>query len=126
MFKKVYRIIMAYKRQMQKKLKRRSPADRLKSRLYYRKNKIKLRIKRRRYIKRTKLYSKTKKLFKRTKPVWYSHKKQKSPSIKKPPRPKFKKPKLAPKIKKPPKSIGSKGYKPPRAKRPKFHVPKRK
>ena len=84
------RVVLAYKRRLVKKLKRRSPTDRLKSRLYYRKNKSKLRIKRNRYLKRSKIFSKSKKLFKRSTPSWLRKRKPKAPKLHKPKFKKFK------------------------------------
>jgi hypothetical protein len=129
MLEKVARILLAYKRQLVKKLKKRTPADRLKARLYYRKNKTKIRLKRRRYLKRTNLFNKTKKLFKRTKPVWYAHKKVRAPKTKAPSIHRPKKTQLTPRIRKPINSLGSKGVKPPKTVTPKkfkFYAPKRK
>jgi hypothetical protein len=63
---------------------RRTPSDRLKARLYYRKNKVKLKLKRKRYLKKNKIFNKTKKLFKRTRPSF------KAPKIHKPKFKKFK------------------------------------
>jgi hypothetical protein len=68
--------------------KRRSALERLKTRLYYRKNKTKIRAQRRRYIHQHKSILKRRKLFQRFKPSWL--KKPKHPHI---PRPKHLKPK---------------------------------
>ena len=129
MRERVGRVILAYKRRMYKKLKKRSPLDRLKARIYYRKNKTKIKLKRRRYAKRTKLFNKTKKLFQRSKPVWYSKKKLKKPRTRKPPKGKIKKTQVNPRVKIPTKPLGSKGVRPPKsAPKPrkfKFYAPKR-
>lgn len=63
--------------------KRRTPADRLKSRLYYRRNRTKIRLQRRRYMHKHKTTLKHRKLFQRYKPTWF----------KKPPKPAPAKPK---------------------------------
>lgn len=51
--------------------KRRSPADRLKARLYYRKNRSKIRTQRRRYLRTHKSILKHRKMFMRYKPKWF-------------------------------------------------------
>jgi len=66
----VRRVVLAYVKRPTKVMKKRTPADRLKSRLYYRKNKNKLRLSRRRYNHQTKIFSKIRKLNKRPKPSW--------------------------------------------------------
>jgi hypothetical protein len=48
--------------------KRRSPAERLKARLYYRKNKAKINLARRRTYRKSKVYTKSRKLHKRQQP----------------------------------------------------------
>jgi len=109
------RVIFAYKRRFVRKLKRRSPRERLKHRMYYRIHKNKIKIQRRRYLRKNKLFMRSRKLFKRVKPHWLSPKKQKQP-IKKyraKKQPHFKKPKKI-NIRKPPR---------PRVR--KVHVPKR-
>lgn len=58
--------------------KRRSALQRLKSRLYYRKNRSKIRLQRRKYLRSHKTVLKHRKMFQRYKPVWY----KKSPKIK--------------------------------------------
>lgn len=63
--------------------KRRSPAERLKARLYYRRNRSKIRVQRRKYLRKYKTTLRNRKLFKRFKPTW----------LKKPDRPKHHKPK---------------------------------
>ena len=106
---KVCRVVLAYKRRVVRKIKKRSPVARFKSRQYYRKHKAILKVQQRRYIKRNKVFLKSRKLFKRTKPHWMSKKKQKhapKPHYKKyrSPKPKVKKfhaPKRAKKVKKP-------------------------
>jgi len=84
------RVVLAYKRRSVRVLKRRSPAERLRAKLYYRKNKVKLKLKRKRYLKRNKIFSKSKKLFKRTTPSWLRKTKHKAPKIHKPKFKKFK------------------------------------
>ena len=84
------RVILAFKRRLVRKLKRRSPSERLKSRIYYRKNKTKLKIKRRRYLRRNKTFNKSKKIFKRSVPSWLRKTKSKAPKIHKPKIKKFK------------------------------------
>lgn len=66
----VLRIIEAYKRRLFKKLKKRSPVERLKARTYYRTHKNKILLNRRRYQHKTSPFKKTKKFFKRTTPSW--------------------------------------------------------
>ena len=51
--------------------KRRSPQQRLKARLYYRKNRAKLRMQRRRYLRIHKNILKHRKMFMRYKPTWF-------------------------------------------------------
>jgi hypothetical protein len=63
--------------------KRRSALQRLRSRLYYRKNKSKIRLQRRKYLRSHKTVLKHRKMFQRYKPIWY----------KKPPKPTHHKPK---------------------------------
>ena len=63
--------------------KRRTPADRLKSRLYYRRNRSKIRLQRRKYLRKNKSTIKHRKMFMRYKPTWF----------KKPAKPKHKAPK---------------------------------
>jgi hypothetical protein len=62
--------------------KRRSPLDKLKSRLYYRRNRSKIRVQRRRYLRKHRTTLKRRRLFKRYKPPWF----------KRPPKPKHVKP----------------------------------
>jgi hypothetical protein len=62
--------------------KRQSALQRLKARLYYRRNKAKIRSQRRRYIRQHKTILKRRKLFQRFKPSWL--KKPKHPHIPKP------------------------------------------
>lgn len=95
---RVFRVILAYKRKLVKKLKRRSAKDRLKSRLYYKKNKRQLMLKRKRYLSRNKPFLGTRKLYKRSKPAWYSKHKQKQPTSIKPKKPTMVKPKKRPAI----------------------------
>lgn len=96
-------IIAVLKRKLVKKFKKRSPIDRMKARLYYKRHRTKIKYLRKRQKAPNKLLHKTKKLFKRTRPAWLTHKKKIThPKLKKPV---FKKPKI---------------------KRLKFHVPKRK
>jgi hypothetical protein len=84
------RVVLAYKRRTVKKLNKRTPTQRLKARLYYRKNKTKLKLKRKRYLKRNNIFNKSKKLFKRSTPSWLSKKKNKAPKFHKPKFKKFK------------------------------------
>jgi len=79
MVEKILRVILAYKRRMVKKLKRRSPIARIKQRQYYKTHLSKIRLQRRRYIKKNSLFLKSRKMFKRTKPAWMTHKKTKPP-----------------------------------------------
>ena len=72
---KVLRVILSYKRRLTRRLKKRSPLDRLKRRTYYNKNKRKIALRRSRYLLRTKPFLKTRKLFKRQKPTWMTRKK---------------------------------------------------
>ena len=111
----VFRVVLAYKRRMVRKLKKRSPSKRFKARLYYRKHKAKIKLQRSRYSKKYKSLMKSRKMFKRTKPAWYSKKKKYTPKkIRRPHKlPKPKKPRI------PKKHVISK------PKRKKFHVPKR-
>jgi len=53
---------------------RRTPAQRLKSRLYYRKHRAKIRLQRKKYLRQHKFLLKNRKLLKRFKPVWYRRK----------------------------------------------------
>ena len=98
MIEKVLRVITAYKRRLVKKLKRRSPTERMRARQYYRSHKTKIRLQRRRYAKRNKLFMKSRKMFKRTKPSWmHKRKAPKAPKMrihkpKKSPFKKFQKP----------------------------------
>lgn len=74
--------------------KRRSPLQRLKSRLYYRRNKGKIRLQRRKYLRKHKNILKNRKMFLRYKPTWIKKpKKPKAPKLKKPKIPKPKAPK---------------------------------
>lgn len=51
--------------------KRRDPAQRLRARLYYRKNRSKIRLQRRKYLRIHKTQMKHRKSFMRYKPVWF-------------------------------------------------------
>jgi len=84
------RVVLAYKRRLTKIVKRQTPAQRLKARLYYRKNRTKLKIQRRRYLKRTHIFNKARKLFKRSTPSWLRKPHFKSPKLHKPKFKKFK------------------------------------
>jgi hypothetical protein len=84
------RVVLALKRRTVKKRVKRTPSQRLKSRLYYRRNKIKLKLKRKRYLKRNNIFSKSKKLFKRSTPSWLNKTKSKAPKLHKPKFKKFK------------------------------------
>ena len=102
----ILRIITAFKRKPGiRKIKKRSPIQRLKSRQYYRTHKSRIKFLRSRKKTPAGVYKSTRKLFKRSKPSWAVHKTKiihHKPI--KPPKPK----------------------KRPIPKRPKFHVPKRK
>lgn len=77
--------------------KRRTPSQRLKARLYYRKNRAKIRLQRRRYLRIHKNIMKHRKMFMRFKPTWF-----KKPKPAKHPKPSKKKFKLTiPKVRKP-------------------------
>lgn len=65
--------------------KRRSGQQRLHARLYYRKNKAKIRMQRRRYLRMHKTQLKHRKQFQRFKPTWF-----KKPKHSVHPKPKFK------------------------------------
>lgn len=82
------RVVMAYKRRTVRSLRRRTPSERLHARIYYRRNKVKLKLKRKRYLKRNKIFNKAKRMFHRTTPSGLNLSKFK-PS--KPHKPKFKK-----------------------------------
>jgi len=63
---------------------RRPASERLKSRLYYRRNRAKIRLQRKRYIRKHKSTIKHRKMFMRFKPVWFKKpSKVKAPSVKK-------------------------------------------
>lgn len=64
------RIVIAVRLRV-KPLKRRSPSQRLKSRLYYRRNRPKIRLQRRRYLRTHKSILKHRKMFMRYKPTWF-------------------------------------------------------
>ena len=66
----VFRVILSYKRRLVRKLKKRKPGARLKARTYYRKNKRKILLRRKRYITKNKAFLRTRKLYKRQKPAW--------------------------------------------------------
>lgn len=59
--------------------KRRSAADRLKSRMYYRKNRAKIRLQRKRYNQKMKTMHNSRKLLKRDKPSWFGKPKSSKP-----------------------------------------------
>ena len=87
----VKRVVLAYKRSFSKKLKRRSAIDRYKARQYYKRNRTKIKVRRKKYLKKTKSFSKARKLFKRTKPAWMTKKskpKTFKPKLYKPKKPK--------------------------------------
>jgi len=65
--------------------KRRTPSQRLKARLYYRRNRSKVRMQRRRYLRMHKDQMKHRKMFMRYKPTWF--KKPKHVKPKKPKKP---------------------------------------
>ena len=64
------RIIVAVRLRI-KPPKRRPPSQRLKSRLYYRRNRAKIRLQRRRYLRTHKSVLKHRKMFMRFKPTWF-------------------------------------------------------
>ena len=64
------RIIVGLKMRI-KPPKRRTPQQRLRAKLYYRKNRAKIRTQRRRYMRKWKTTVKNRKLFKRFKPSWF-------------------------------------------------------
>lgn len=84
---KVKRVVLAYKRRLIRKLKRRSPQARMEARQRYRRKKAVIRLQRRRYLKRNRVFLKSRKVFKRSKPHWLIKKKQRIP------KPKYHKPK---------------------------------
>lgn len=100
------RILIAVKLRV-KPPKRRSPSSRLKSRLYYRRNRAKIRLQRRRYMRTHKSVLKHRKMFMRYKPAWF--KKVRKPKPHKAPKPKRLKLTI-PRAKRPkkPKSLGKK------------------
>lgn len=104
MLEKVFRVIVAFKRRVGKVFKKRSPVAKFKARLYYKKHKAKLRISRKRYINRNKMFLKSRKRTKRVKPHVTKAKKFKTP------KPHFHKAK---------KPTVRKFHAPPRAKKPK-------
>lgn len=57
--------------------------ERLKARLYYRRNKSKIKLQRKRYLRTHKSILKRRKLFQRYKPSWMQHKKPKAPKVRK-------------------------------------------
>lgn len=63
--------------------KKRNPSQRLKARLYYRRNRSKIRVQRRRYMRSHKSVLKHRKLFKRFKPKWFKGPKKLTPKTKK-------------------------------------------
>jgi hypothetical protein len=64
--------------------KRRNPAQRLHARLYYRKNRAKIRMQRRRYLRIHKTQIKHRKMFMRYKPTWFKKTKKPTHHVKKP------------------------------------------
>ena len=60
--------------------KRRTPQERLKARLYYRRNRGKIRVQRRKYMRKWKSTLKRRKLFHRYKPGWIKKPKHKKPT----------------------------------------------
>lgn len=111
----VLRVILSYKRRLSRKLKKRSPLSRLKSRAYYTRNKRKIALRRKRYLARNKPFLKTRKLYKRQKPTWMVHKKI------------IKKPKInVIRPKKHPSITSLHSHKPKPFKPHKIHAPKRK
>jgi hypothetical protein len=89
----IKRVILSYKRRFVKRLKRRTAIQRYKAKLYYRKHKTKIKLWRKKYLRKNKIFLKTRKLFKRTKPVWLLKRKKRQiykPKIKMIKRPKVK------------------------------------
>lgn len=64
--------------------KRRNPGQRLHARLYYRKNRAKIRMQRRRYLRIHKTQIKHRKMFMRYKPTWFKKVKKPSHHVSKP------------------------------------------
>lgn len=107
---KVFRVILSYKRRLVRRLKKRKPGEKLKRRTYYRKNKRKILLRRKRYLVKNKPFLKTRKLYKRQKPKWISQRKTLTSKV---PKLKIIKPKKHP-------HSTTKPFKP-----KKIHVPKR-
>lgn len=82
--------------------KRRTPSERLKARLYYRKNRSMIRVQRRRYMRTHASTLKHRKMFMRFKPTWFKKPKKHKP-IKLPAHKKFKL--IIPKFKKTKKKV---------------------
>lgn len=59
--------------------KRRTPSQRLKTRLYYRKNRARIRMQRRRYLRTHRSQIKHRKMFMRYKPTWFKKTKHTKP-----------------------------------------------
>lgn len=59
--------------------KRRPPSQRLKARLYYRRNRARIRVQRRRYLRTHKSILKHRKMFMRYKPKWFKGPKKVKP-----------------------------------------------
>lgn len=93
--------------------KRRSPLQKLKSRLYYRRNRAKIRLQRRKYMRKYRTLLKNRKLYKRYKPTWL--RKKKPTTSPKPIKT------VKPKLYKPPKT---KTFKPHKVKKFKIVIPK--
>lgn len=75
---RVYQPKMAIRMRI-KPPKRRTPVERLKARLYYRRNRSKIRLQRRRYLRKHKSTIKHRKEFLRYKPTWFKKPKKKAP-----------------------------------------------
>ena len=99
------------------KVKKEEAWGRLKSRTYYRKNKRKILLRRKRYITKNKSFLKSRKLYKRQKPAWMTRRLHKPKHTKS----KVIKPKVH-KIVTKPKVFKPKFIKP---RKPKVHAPKR-
>lgn len=117
MVESILRVITAYKRRLVRHLKRRSSAERLKARRYYRVHKTKIKMQRKRYMRKNKLFLRSRKLFKRAKPHWLSPKKTHQPKRKPTSKVHVHHPKK-------PKKINIR--KPPRPRVRKIHAPRRK
>jgi hypothetical protein len=90
MLEQVLRVIVAYKKRVAMKFKKRSPIDRLKARQRYKRKKAIYKVQRRRYLQRNKVFLKSRKTTKRAIPHPKKHTAPK-PHFKKPKKPTVKK-----------------------------------